>query len=104
MTNGKPIDQAFHGDPEGILPKEAGSLEIHHERVGEVEERSLILTGLTSDQIDAIGEGIKKALSPYQSRTAAFSAKVAQIAILMVALAAAVRLIVWILSGLTVNA
>jgi len=98
-------DTTFHGDPEGMLPADkTSSLEIHHERVGEVEERSLILTGLTSDQIDAIGEGIKKSLAPYRSRTAAFTAKAAQVALLMVFLAAVVRLIVWILSGLTVNA
>lgn len=55
MTNGKPIDQTFRGDPEGLLPEE--------EKVDEVvsvEDHAVWITGLTKAQYD----GLVEALSP----------------------------------------
>jgi hypothetical protein len=92
----------FTYDPEGILPP-GGSVELKHDRVGEVEESSLILTGLTEKQADDIGKAVAKALSPYQSRTAAVAAKAGQFALLMLFLSGILWLIAAVVTNLPTN-
>lgn len=92
-------DTAFHGDPEGMLPK----LEEVQDEVDKIY--SLTINGLTEEQFKVLAENFAVSLrKDPRSRTGLFAGKLAILATLMIFLAAAVRLIVWILSGLTINA
>jgi hypothetical protein len=90
----------FTYDPEGLL---GAGVELKHERVGQVEDTSLILTGLSEEQADSIGKAVAKALSPYNSRTAATAAKIAQFALLMLFLSGVLWLIAAVVTNLPTN-
>jgi hypothetical protein len=87
----------YRGDPEGLLPEETkteGGVEVR-------EDYCIWINGLTKEQFDLV---VKAASKDPRSRVGQFVGKTISLAALMILLAAAVRLIVWILSGLAINA
>lgn len=58
MTNGKPVDQAFHGDPENLLPEDAKIEEVP------VEDHAIWITGLTKAQYDGLVDALAPAGKP----------------------------------------
>lgn len=94
-------DSIYRGDEESLLPEPG--VTIREDYVD--KEYSLTITNLTEQQFNTISAGVIQAMNKDpRSRVGKFVGKALSIAVLMVFLAAAVRLIVWILSGLAINA
>lgn len=94
-------------DPEGLLPLSnpwAPKVETVEDEIKKADH-ALVINGLTEEQFDRLSKGVINAMKQDpRSRTGLVIGKVAAFAMLMLFLAGIVRVIVWILSGLTINA
>lgn len=90
----------FHFDPEGLLEPKVEEIQDEVDKV-----YTFVINGLTQEQFDILSKGVIRSLKQDpRNLTALVAQKALALAAVMILLAGAVRLIVWILSGLTINA
>lgn len=96
----------FHFDPEGLLPPDHPFTPKVETIEDEVDKAyTLIINGLTAEQFDILSKGVVNSLKrDPRNLTAKVVQKLLILSATMILLAGAIRVIVWILSGLTVNA
>jgi hypothetical protein len=96
----------YHFDPEGLLPPDHPFTPKVETIEDEVDKAyTLVINGLTKEQFDILSKGVVDSLKQDpRSRVGMFVGKAVALATMMILLAGAIRVIVWILSGLTINA
>ena len=89
-------------DPEGLLPFDMPTIEEHRDEVDKAN--TLIINELTDEQFEILSQGIFAAMrAEKQSLAGKIAVRAILLAGTMIILAAAVRAIVWILSGVAVQ-
>jgi hypothetical protein len=96
----------FHFDPEGLLPTDHPFTPKVEEIRDDVDKAyTFVVNGLTAEQFDILSKGVINSLKKdSRNLTAKVIQKLLAMAATMILLAGAIRVIFWILSGLTINA